>query len=142
LIPTFPDEEAFACIERELGFPLDSVYSSISPSPIAAASLGQVYKARLKYSGKLVAVKVQRPGIEDAIGQDFYLLRGLGFLINKYVDIVTSDVVALMDEFACRVFQELNYVQVHLSCHCVILVACILLSVSSGCKISSHLFSY
>lgn len=85
---------------------------------------------------------MQRPGIEDAIGQDFYLLRGLGFLINKYVDIVTSDVVALMDEFACRVFQELNYVQVHLSCHCVILVACILLSVSSGCKISSHLFSY
>ncbi|TVU18813.1 hypothetical protein EJB05_34927, partial [Eragrostis curvula] len=110
-LPTFPDEEAFACIERELGFPLDSVYSAISPSPIAAASLGQVYKARLKYSGKLVAVKVQRPGIEEAIGQDFYLLRGLGYLINKYVDIVTSDVVALMDEFARRVFQELNYVQ-------------------------------
>ncbi|KAK3135879.1 hypothetical protein QOZ80_5BG0424650 [Eleusine coracana subsp. coracana] len=110
-LPTFPDEDAFACIERELGFPLDSVYSAISPSPIAAASLGQVYKARLKYSGQLVAVKVQRPGIEDAIGQDFYLLRGLGYLINKYVDIVTSDVVALMDEFARRVFQELNYVQ-------------------------------
>ncbi|XP_066362659.1 protein ACTIVITY OF BC1 COMPLEX KINASE 3, chloroplastic-like [Miscanthus floridulus] len=110
-LPTFPDEEAFACIERELGFALDSIYSTISPSPIAAASLGQVYKARLKYSGKLVAVKVQRPGIEDAIGLDFYLLRGLGFLINKYVDIVTSDVVALMDEFARRVFQELNYVQ-------------------------------
>ncbi|CAL4900052.1 unnamed protein product [Urochloa decumbens] len=110
-LPTFPDEEAFACIERELGFPLDSIYSTISPSPIAAASLGQVYKARLKYSGKLVAVKVQRPGIEDAIGLDFYLLRGLGYLINKYVDVVTSDVVALMDEFARRVFQELNYVQ-------------------------------
>ncbi|AQK93189.1 Ubiquinone biosynthesis protein ubiB [Zea mays] len=110
-LPTFPDEDAFACIERELGFTLDSIYSAISPSPIAAASLGQVYKAKLKYSGKLVAVKVQRPGIEDAIGLDFYLLRGLGFLINKYVDIVTSDVVALMDEFARRVFQELNYVQ-------------------------------
>ncbi|XP_062231109.1 protein ACTIVITY OF BC1 COMPLEX KINASE 3, chloroplastic-like isoform X2 [Phragmites australis] len=110
-LPTFPDEEAFACIERELSFPLDSVYSAISPSPMAAASLGQVYKARLKYSGNLVAVKVQRPGIEDAIGLDFYLLRGLGFLINKYVDIVSSDVVALMDEFARRVFQELNYVQ-------------------------------
>uniref|UniRef100_A0A804Q0C7 Protein kinase domain-containing protein n=1 Tax=Zea mays TaxID=4577 RepID=A0A804Q0C7_MAIZE len=110
-LPTFPDEEAFACIERELGFTLDSIYSTISPSPIAAASLGQVYKARLKYSGKLVAVKVQRPSIEKAIGLDFYLLRGLGFLINKYVDIVTSDVVALIDEFARRVFQELNYVQ-------------------------------
>lgn len=111
-LPTFPDSEAFACIERELGLPLESIFSSISPSPIAAASLGQVYKAQLKYSGQFVAVKVQRPGIEEAIGLDFYLLRGLGFLINKYVDFVTSDVVALIDEFARRVYQELNYVQV------------------------------
>ncbi|KAL0436791.1 UNVERIFIED_CONTAM: protein ACTIVITY OF BC1 COMPLEX kinase, chloroplastic [Sesamum radiatum] len=73
--------------------------------------LGQVYKAQLKYSGQVVAVKVQRPGIEEAIGLDFYLIRGLGFLINKYVDIISSDVVALIDEFARRVYQELNYVQ-------------------------------
>uniref|UniRef100_A0A0R0L7X3 Protein kinase domain-containing protein n=1 Tax=Glycine max TaxID=3847 RepID=A0A0R0L7X3_SOYBN len=110
-LPTFPDEEAFACIERELGLSLDSIFSSISPSAVAAASLGQVYKAQLKYSGKLVAVKVQRPGIEEAIGLDFYLIRGLGIFINKYIDIITSDVVALIDEFARRVFQELNYVQ-------------------------------
>ncbi|KAL0390422.1 UNVERIFIED_CONTAM: protein ACTIVITY OF BC1 COMPLEX kinase, chloroplastic [Sesamum calycinum] len=71
--------EAFSCIERELECPLDSIYSSISASPIAAASLGQVYKAQLKYSGQVVAVKVQRP--------------------------------ALIDEFARRVYQELNYVQ-------------------------------
>lgn len=111
-MPTFPDEEAFSCIEKELGVSLESIYSSISPSPIAAASLGQVYKARLKYSGKIVAVKVQRPGIEEAIGLDFFLIRGLGFFINKYVDIITTDVVALIDEFGRRVFQELNYVQV------------------------------
>ncbi|KAL3616398.1 Protein ACTIVITY OF BC1 COMPLEX KINASE 3, chloroplastic [Castilleja foliolosa] len=110
-LPTFPDAEAFSCIERELGCQLDSIYSSISASPIAAASLGQVYKAQLKYSGLAVAVKVQRPGIEEAIGLDFYLIRGLGGLINKYVDVVTSDVVALIDEFARRVYQELNYVQ-------------------------------
>ncbi|XP_008782652.1 protein ACTIVITY OF BC1 COMPLEX KINASE 3, chloroplastic [Phoenix dactylifera] len=110
-LPTFPDADAFSCIERELGLPLDSIFSSISPSPIAAASLGQVYKAQLKYSGQIVAVKVQRPGIEEAIGLDFYLLRGLGFLINKYVDFISSDVVALIDEFARRVYQELNYVQ-------------------------------
>ncbi|XXG57536.1 hypothetical protein AAC387_Pa03g4668 [Persea americana] len=110
-LPTFPDEEAFSCIERELGLSIDSIFSSISPSPIAAASLGQVYKAQLKYSGRVVAVKVQRPGIEEAIGLDFYLVRGLGFLINKYVDFITSDVVALIDEFARRVYQELNYVQ-------------------------------
>nr|XP_043636456.1 protein ACTIVITY OF BC1 COMPLEX KINASE 3, chloroplastic [Erigeron canadensis] len=110
-LPTFPDAEAFACIERELGLPLDSMYSSISSSPIAAASLGQVYKAQLKNTGQLVAVKVQRPGIEEAVGLDFYLIRGLGFLINKYVDVISSDVVALIDEFARRVYQELNYVQ-------------------------------
>ncbi|XP_023530918.1 protein ACTIVITY OF BC1 COMPLEX KINASE 3, chloroplastic [Cucurbita pepo subsp. pepo] len=110
-LPTFPDAEAFLCIEKELGLSLDSIFSSISPSPIAAASLGQVYKARLKQSGKVVAVKVQRPNIEEAIGLDFYLIRSLGFLINKYVDFISSDVVALIDEFARRVYQELNYVQ-------------------------------
>lgn len=57
-------------------------------------------------------MKVQRPGIEESIGLDFYLIRGLGFLINKYVDFISSDVVALIDEFARRVYQELNYVQV------------------------------
>ncbi|NP_001311447.1 ABC1-like kinase 3 [Solanum lycopersicum] len=110
-LPTFPDAQAFSCIERELGRPLETIYSSISPSPIAAASLGQVYKAQLKYSGQVVAVKVQRPGIEEAIGLDFYLIRGVGILINKYVDIISSDIVALIDEFARRVYQELNYVQ-------------------------------
>ncbi|XP_060200065.1 protein ACTIVITY OF BC1 COMPLEX KINASE 3, chloroplastic [Lycium barbarum] len=110
-LPTFPDAQAFSCIERELGRPLDTIYSSISASPIAAASLGQVYKAQLKYSGQDVAVKVQRPGIEEAIGLDFYLIRGVGILINRYVDIISSDVVALIDEFARRVYQELNYVQ-------------------------------
>lgn len=110
-LPTFPNVEAFTCIEKELGFPLEAIYSSISPYPIAAASLGQVYKAQLKYSGQTVAVKVQRPGIEEAIGLDFYLIRGLALFINKYIDLVTSDVVALVDEFARRVYQELNYVQ-------------------------------
>ena len=122
-LPTFPDAEAFSCIEKELGLPLDFIFSSISPSPVAAASLGQVYKAQLKYSGHVVAVKVQRPGIEEAIGLDFYLLRGLGFLINKYVDIISSDVVALIDEFARRVYQELNYVQVRFQCFYIVITS-------------------
>jgi hypothetical protein len=41
-LPTFPDAEAFSLIERELGAPLESFYSSITAQPIAAASLGQV----------------------------------------------------------------------------------------------------
>ncbi|CAM6083702.1 unnamed protein product [Calypogeia fissa] len=110
-LPCFPDVDAFTCIEQELGAPLESMYSSITASPIAAASLGQVYKAILRSTGDTVAVKVQRPYIEQSVGLDFYLLRGLCGLVDKYVDIITSDVVALLDEFARRVYQELNYVQ-------------------------------
>ena len=115
-LPTFPDAEAFSCIEREIGVPLESIFSAISTTAIAAASLGQVYKAQLRSSGKTVAVKVQRPGIEEAIALDFYLLRALCFYIKMYVDVVTSDTVALLDEFAMRVYQELNYVQVLFLC--------------------------
>lgn len=111
-LPTFPTRDAFLCIETELGRPLESIFSAITPEPIAAASLGQVYKARWNTTGAEVAVKVQRPGIEEAIGLDFYLLRGLCQLIDKYVDILTTSSVNLLDEFAARVYQELNYVQV------------------------------
>lgn len=92
--------------------PLDAIFSSVSSSPVAAASLGQVYKAQLKHTGHIVAVKVQRPGIEEVIGLDFFLIRGLGFLMNKHVHIITSDIVAIVDEFARGIYQELNYVQV------------------------------
>ncbi|CAI5525140.1 unnamed protein product, partial [Closterium sp. Naga37s-1] len=109
-LPTFPDAEAFACIEGELGRQMETMFESISPSPIAAASLGQVYKARL-IGGTEVAVKVQRPGITTAIGLDFLLIRGLCSLVDKYVDSLTTSSVALLDEFADRVYQELNYVQ-------------------------------
>eukprot|EP00850_Spirogloea_muscicola_P016873 SM000140S00622 [mRNA] locus=s140:349317:356585:+ [translate_table: standard] len=108
-LPTFPDTEAFVLIERELGAPLESLFSSISAQPIAAASLGQVYKATLRSSGASVAVKVQRPGIEVAVSLDFYLLRGLCGLVDRYVDTLTTNVVGLLDEFAGRVYQELNY---------------------------------
>ncbi|KAF6149215.1 hypothetical protein GIB67_026071 [Kingdonia uniflora] len=109
-LPTFPYVKAFSCIEKKLGLSLDTIYSSTTPSLIVAASLGQVYKARLKYFGQDVAVKAQKPGIEEAIGLDFYLIMNLGIFINKNIDIITSDVVALIDEFARRVSQELNYV--------------------------------
>ncbi|CAN0880794.1 Protein ACTIVITY OF BC1 COMPLEX KINASE 3, chloroplastic, partial [Linum grandiflorum] len=90
---------------------LSVITSSVRKELEKNSDCGQVYKAQLKSSGQIVAVKVQRPGIEEVIGLDFYLVRGLGGLINKYVDFITSDVVALIDEFACRVYQELNYVQ-------------------------------
>ncbi|MFN6066642.1 MAG: AarF/UbiB family protein, partial [Pseudanabaena sp.] len=59
-LPPFSNDQAFTIIESELGKPVQTIYRTISEDPIAAASLGQVYKATL-YSGEEVAVKVQRP---------------------------------------------------------------------------------
>lgn len=110
-LPTFATADAFGCIERELGEPLEQIFSAISAKPIAAASLGQVYKAELRQSGQIVAVKVQRPGIGTAIGLDFFLIRNIFSVVDKYADFITTSLVALLDEFAERVYQELNYVQ-------------------------------
>lgn len=68
-----------------IGGPISSVFSDITPEPVAAASLGQVYRATLKSSGEEVAVKVQRPSIESTIYQDLVLFRFLAGFVNEYV---------------------------------------------------------
>lgn len=60
-VPSYDSKIAFATIEKELGRSIDDLFSEITPEPIAAASLGQVYKATLRDNGEVVAVKVQRP---------------------------------------------------------------------------------
>ncbi|KAL3587239.1 hypothetical protein D5086_014106 [Populus alba] len=57
-VPPFPNQVAFNIIEEELGQPLEAVFSKISPQTIAAASLGQVYRATLRATGEDVAIKV------------------------------------------------------------------------------------
>lgn len=56
-------------VEKELGAPIDKLFSEFSPAPIAAASLAQVYWARLRSTGQEVAVKVQRPGALSTISK-------------------------------------------------------------------------
>ena len=110
-LPTFSDADAFDCVERELGRPLEEMFGMITPSPIAAASLGQVYRATLRDSGKEVALKVQRPNIPNGLELDFHLIREGAKLADGFVDSLNTSIVELVDEFAARVFQELNYVQ-------------------------------
>jgi predicted unusual protein kinase regulating ubiquinone biosynthesis (AarF/ABC1/UbiB family) len=109
-LPPFPNEVAFQFIEEELGAPPDQVYAELSAHPIAAASLGQVYRGRLK-TGEEVAVKVQRPGLAENIALDMYILRGLAAWAMKNIKRIRSNLVAIADELATRIFEELDYSQ-------------------------------
>lgn len=107
-IAPFSNDVAFNIIEKELGLPLDMIFSEITPEPVAAASLGQVYQARLRSSGKIVAVKVQRPGVQAAISLDIYILRFLASLARKAAKLNT-DLPAVLDEWASSLFREMDY---------------------------------
>lgn len=109
-IPPFPNEIAFQFIREGLGKDPSEIYAEISPTPIAAASLGQVYRATLK-TGEQVAVKVQRPGLARGIALDLYVLRKIAALAMARISIIRSDLVAITDEFAERIFEEMDYTQ-------------------------------
>lgn len=107
-IPAFSNEIAMRFIEEEIGQPPENVYDYLSPSPIAAASLGQVYKGRLK-TGEDVAVKVQRPGLADQITKDIYIIRVLANWATNNIKQIRSDLVSIVDEFGTRIFEEMDY---------------------------------
>ena len=109
-VPSFDSKIAFATIERELGKPVEENFSEITPEPVAAASLGQVYKAKLRETGETVAVKVQRPGVLETVSLDLYLAREAGLFARNFPFLSDRlDAVALLDEFAYRFYQELDY---------------------------------
>ena len=109
-VPSYDSKIAFATIEAELGKPVDEVFSEITPEPVAAASLGQVYKATLRATGDIVAVKVQRPAVLETVSLDLYLARKLGMVLRNFPALSDRlDAVALLDEFAFRFYQELDY---------------------------------
>jgi predicted unusual protein kinase regulating ubiquinone biosynthesis (AarF/ABC1/UbiB family) len=109
-LPAFDNGVAYQFIEEELGAPPSDIYAELSPQPIAAASLGQVYKGKLK-TGETVAVKVQRPDLAQRIAIDIYILRNLAQWLQKNRKQIRSDLVGIIDEFASRIFEEMDYTQ-------------------------------
>jgi len=105
-MPFFPNEEAFEFIHAEIGAYPKSIFDSISSQPVAAASIGQVYKAVL--DGVPVAVKIQRPAIVEMVALDFLIIRNfLGLLSTMFG--LSTEFVDNLDEYASQLFEELNY---------------------------------
>jgi len=111
-IETFSNVEARAVIEKEMGKPVDEMFSEFSENPIAAASLAQVYRAKLRETGQEVAVKVQRPGALSTISKDLYVLRRLADVVQPLIRRFTADetdYIALTETFAEGLYTELDF---------------------------------
>jgi len=109
-LPPFENEIAFEIIERELDLKIKEAYREISSNPVAAASLGQVYKAVL-HTGEEVAVKVQRPNLLPVISLDLYLMRLASSWVAPFLPLnLGHDLGLIVDEFGIKLFEEIDYI--------------------------------
>eukprot|EP00803_Ostreobium_quekettii_P004083 evm.model.scf_1104EXC.1 EVM.evm.TU.scf_1104EXC.1 scf_1104EXC:11822-28756(-) len=111
-VPPFDSVAAKQVLEGELGRKVEDVFSTLSKETVAAASLGQVYRGILRpeYGGGEVAVKVQRPGVLRQVALDLHVIRELSILV-KQIPKSRFDFVPIIDEWATRFFQEMDFKQ-------------------------------
>ncbi len=111
-VPAAPFDGIKQVVQEAFGQPLDEVFSSFDPEPVAAASLGQVHRAKLRADGAWVAVKVQRPGIEDLARIDLAALGTVMAALRRWTAPGRRlDTVRIFREFRDRVHRELDYLQ-------------------------------
>ena len=110
-LPAFPHAIALRTIEAELGAPVQQLFEEFPDYPVAAASLGQVYKAR-PVGGGWVAVKVQRPDLERTLRRDLVLIRLLGVAAAPLLPLnLGFGLGEIIDEFGRSLFEEIDYRQ-------------------------------
>jgi predicted unusual protein kinase regulating ubiquinone biosynthesis (AarF/ABC1/UbiB family) len=110
-VPPEPFSHIVSVIESELGKPVELIFSMLEQKATAAASLGQVHKAILASTGETVAVKVQRPNIEELVRMDLSTLKFVIWVINRFVD--TREFIDLMGfyrEFRRIVYEEIDFI--------------------------------
>lgn len=110
-VPPFPNAVAARILTEELGAPPDQIFARIEWTPIASASLGQVYRAWLP-TGEEVAIKVQRPHLKKAISFDLIILKRIARFLKRYPRLFRGvDWTGVLDEFGLTIFEEMNYIQ-------------------------------
>ena len=96
--------------KEETGMEIEEVFESFNEKPLAAASIGQVHRGKLK-TGEQVVIKIQRPNIKDTINQDIQILKTMADLIDKNLNangiINARDII---DEFSESITHELDYI--------------------------------
>jgi ubiquinone biosynthesis protein len=93
---------------KALGIELDQAFSEIDVSPIASASIATVYRARLR-DGRVVAVKVRRPGIAECIESDLFLLRLGASLLQRIPSLRLVPLRSVIDEFSVCIVRQLDF---------------------------------
>ncbi|MBM3126539.1 MAG: AarF/ABC1/UbiB kinase family protein [Chloroflexi bacterium] len=115
-VPPEPFDSIRRLAESEFSVPLDQVFESFDPVPLAAASLGQVHRARLNPAEaaqagfEKVVVKIQRPNIETLVEVDLSAIRVVGNWLTYYRPVSDrADVPAIIEEFAATIHEEIDY---------------------------------
>ncbi len=109
-VPPFPSALARELIERELGRPVGEVFAALSDEPVASASIAQVYRGRLLAGDRAVAVKVQRPGLDETLHADLdAILVFSGFLDRLVPPYHRSMVHRVAEEYAARAKAETDF---------------------------------
>ncbi|MBS0016089.1 MAG: AarF/ABC1/UbiB kinase family protein [Arthrospira sp. SH-MAG29] len=110
-VPPFSADRAVAIIESELGNSLFSLYREFNERPLAAASLGQVHRAKL-HTGEQVIVKVQRPGLKELFDLDMQAVRRvMRFCQRSFAWARLYDLDAIYNEFFMILYQEIDYIK-------------------------------
>lgn len=109
-LPPFDNGLAYQIIETDLDRSIGEIFRDLSPQPVAAASLGQVYHAHL-VSGEEVAVKVQRPNLRPLLTKDLYLMRWVASWLAPWLPLnLGHDLTLIVDEFGTKLFEEIDYI--------------------------------
>jgi ubiquinone biosynthesis protein len=107
-VPPFPTSEVRKRIQGELKQPLEAIFESFELEPLAAASLGQVHRAR--YRGQDVIVKVLRPGVEELVATDIRVVQNLVFILEQFIDHhIIHSTRTIIDEFSRVIAEEMDF---------------------------------